>query len=162
MEDGIGLSVDQVFSNDKDPKEAIAELRRSEASAAKEVENTSTEQVEEDITEDTSEEEVENTSETTEEKDDVTEAETEEVDTVATSEKPKVRKFKADGKEFEFTEKEMLDQFEGVFAKAINFTQKTQKIAPYRKMISALEEEGINADQLNMAIDALKGINGHI
>ena len=67
------------------------------------------------------------------------------------------RTFKADGKEFEFTEQEMLDQFEVVFGQAMNFTQKTQKIAPYRKMISALEEEGITSDQLNVAIDALKG-----
>jgi len=67
------------------------------------------------------------------------------------------RKFTADGKEYEFTEQEMLDQFEVVFGQAVNFTQKTQKMAPFRKMISALESEDISAEQLNVAIDALKG-----
>ena len=75
------------------------------------------------------------------------------------SEEPKVKnhKFTANGKEYEFTEAEMLEQFGTVFAQAVDYTQKTQKIAPYRKMISALESEGIDTDQLNLAIDALKG-----
>jgi hypothetical protein len=44
----------------------------------------------------------------------------------------------------------------------MDYTQKMQKIAPYRKMISALEQEGINQDALNIAIDALKGDKGAI
>jgi hypothetical protein len=65
--------------------------------------------------------------------------------------------FKANGQEFEFTQEEIMEQFETVFGQAMNYTQKMQKIAPYRKMISALEAEGLNQDQLNIAIDALKG-----
>jgi len=68
-----------------------------------------------------------------------------------------VRKYTADGKEYEFTEDEIFDQFGTVFGKAMNYTQKMQKIAPYRKMISAMEEEGITESQFNTAIDALKG-----
>ena len=71
--------------------------------------------------------------------------------------KAKVRKYTADGKEYEFTEDEIFDQFGTVFGKAMNYTQKMQKIAPYRKMISAMEEEGITESQFNTAIDALKG-----
>ncbi len=67
------------------------------------------------------------------------------------------RKFKANGQEFEFSEDEMMDQFEQVFGKAMDYTQKMQNIAPYRKMISALETEGVTSEQLNLAIDALKG-----
>lgn len=74
----------------------------------------------------------------------------------------KVRTFKAGGKEFEFTAQEMLDQFETIFGQAMDYTQKTQAIAPYRKMISALESEGISHDDLNLAIDALKGEKGAI
>jgi hypothetical protein len=37
-----------------------------------------------------------------------------------------------------------------------------QKIAPYRKMISALEQEGVTHDSLNLALDALKGDKGAI
>jgi len=75
---------------------------------------------------------------------------------------PASRTFKANNQEFTFTEEEILDQFETVFGQAMNYTQKMQKIAPYRKMISALEQEGITHDTLNMAIDALKGDKGAI
>jgi hypothetical protein len=68
--------------------------------------------------------------------------------------------FTANGKKYEFTQKEMLEQFEVIFGQAVDYTQKTQKIAPYRKMISALEQEGITDEQLNIAIDALKGNKG--
>lgn len=65
--------------------------------------------------------------------------------------------FRANGQDFEFTQDEMLAQFETVFGQAMDYTQKMQKIAPYRKMISALESEGVSHDQLNIAISALKG-----
>lgn len=70
------------------------------------------------------------------------------------------RKFRANGQEFEFTEQEILDQFEVVFGQSMNYTKKMQKIAPYRKMISALEQEGVTQEALNLAIDALKGDKG--
>ena len=73
---------------------------------------------------------------------------------------PVVHKFKANGLEYEFTEAEMMGQFETIFGQAMNYTQKMQKIAPYRKMISAIESEGITHDSLNLAIDALKGDKG--
>jgi len=69
-------------------------------------------------------------------------------------------KFRANGQEFEFTEQEIKDQFETVFGQAMDYTKKMQKIAPYRKMISALEQEGVSQDALNLAIDALKGDKG--
>jgi hypothetical protein len=68
--------------------------------------------------------------------------------------------FKANGQEFEFTQEEVMAQFGTVFGQAMDYTQKMQKIAPYRKMISALEQEGIDQEQLNLAIDALKGDKG--
>jgi len=77
-----------------------------------------------------------------------------EVDTDTDS---KIKTFKANGKDFTFTEAEMMEQFEGVFGKAMDYTQKMQKIAPYRKMISALESENISQDQFNLALDILKG-----
>lgn len=78
----------------------------------------------------------------------------------ADSQLPSKYTFKANGQEFEFSQDEILEQFETVFGQAMNYTQKMQKIAPYRKMISALEQEGLSQDQLNIAIDALKGDKG--
>jgi len=148
------LTEEEVLSNDKDPLEAIAEIRREEAKA-EEKEKEKEENEEEvspettvDNDESTNEMEDENTNED-EEKEDQTEGE--EKDT------PKVHKFKADGIEYEFTEQEMIDQFGTVFGKAVNYTHKTQEIAPYRRMISAIKEENITEDQLNLALDILKG-----
>jgi hypothetical protein len=73
---------------------------------------------------------------------------------------PTSRKFRANGQDFEFTQEEINEQFESVFGKAMDYTQKMQKIAPYRKMISALEQEGVTQEALNIAIDALKGDKG--
>jgi hypothetical protein len=69
----------------------------------------------------------------------------------------KVYKFKANGQEFEFTQDEVINQFGKVFGQAMNYTKKMQAIAPYRKMISAMEEEGITQDDMNLMIDVLKG-----
>ena len=51
----------------------------------------------------------------------------------------------------------MLEQFGEVFGKAVNFTQKTQKLAPYRKMISALEEKNLSEEDFGLALDLLNG-----
>ena len=71
-------------------------------------------------------------------------------------------KFRANGQDFEFTQEEVLAQFETVFGQAANYTQKMQKMAPFRKMISAIESEGVTHEQLNLAIDALRGDKGAI
>lgn len=73
------------------------------------------------------------------------------------SEEPERLTFKANGQDFEFTRDEILEQFSTVFGKAMNYTQKMQAIAPYRQMISALEQEGFTQEKLNQAIDAMKG-----
>jgi len=95
-------------------------------------------------------EEVEDNSEN--EEDEVTEPKVEEQEA-----EPKKYKYKANGQEFEFTEDEILSQFGKVFGQSMNYTKKMQAIAPYRKMISALEEEKLTEDDMNLMIDALKG-----
>ena len=91
-----------------------------------------------------------------------TEASVEET-TEVVAEEPKVeqvaqkRKFKANGKEFEFSDEEIFEQFGRVFGQAMNYTQKMQAIAPYRGMISALQEQGMTDSDVNLMIDVLKG-----
>lgn len=158
------LSEEEIFGNDLDPMEAIEAIRRdtdtsesdqpetesdqpnTESDQAGTVEDDESEDTTEDTTEDT--ENIEDTSQDGEEKEDETKETT--VEAVK-------RKFKANGQDFEFSDQEIMDQFEGVFGKAMDYTQKMQKIAPYRKMISALEEESITQDQFDMALDILKG-----
>jgi DNA primase large subunit len=55
--------------------------------------------------------------------------------------------------DFEFTPEEMVQ----LVPKALNYTKKMQQIAPYRKRISAMEEENITDEQFNLAMSVLKG-----
>ena len=74
-----------------------------------------------------------------------------------TVEQPKVYKFKASGTEMEFTQEEMITQFPEVYSKALDYTKKMQTIKPYRKMIDAWEQEKLTHEDMNFAIDLLKG-----
>lgn len=62
-------------------------------------------------------------------------------------------KVKADGQEYEFTTDELVQ----LAPKAINYTNKMKKIAPFRRMISALEEKKITEDELNQFIEMRDG-----
>jgi hypothetical protein len=65
--------------------------------------------------------------------------------------------YKANGKEFKFTEEEIKAQFPKVFAQAMDYTKKMQAIKPYRKTIDAIEQAGLSHDDVSLAIDVLKG-----
>lgn len=188
------ITEEDVFNDDKDPIEAIYEIRRSSKDSTEDNMENLQESVRETSEEDKSVSELtdeipepgeskkteeddkaepENTGEADKESSEdkkVFDDNGNELDPESTDEdkdpdveskdkavKAGVRKYTADGKEYEFTEDEIFDQFGTVFGKAMNYTQKMQKIAPYRKMISAMEEEGITESQFNTAIDALKG-----
>ena len=177
------LTQEDVFNNDVDPLDGIRALRKDQGvpdeelipapdsdtvpvSAAEEPEDTSLDEFEAANTgKNTGEEEegdgeVEDAAGSDVSGTDVSDADP---DDDGSDEEPvskSKRIYKANGQEFEFTEDEILDQFETVFGKAMDYTQKMQKIAPYRKMISALEKEGLSETQLNLAIDALKGDKG--
>ena len=188
------ITEEDAFNDDKDPIEAIYEIRRSSKDSTEEnmenlqesmretgVEDESVSELTDEIpepgesekTEEDDKAEPENTdeadkksSEDTKVFDDngneldpesIDEDKDPDVESKDKAVKAGVRKYTADGKEYEFTEDEIFDQFGTVFGKAMNYTQKMQKIAPYRKMISAMEEEGITESQFNTAIDALKG-----
>lgn len=70
---------------------------------------------------------------------------------------PVKHKFKANGEEFEFTEDEMKEQFAGIFSRAMDYTKKTQAISKHRKLIDAMEQEKLTPEDMNFAIDLLKG-----
>ena len=178
------LSEEEVFANDIDPLDAIRDIRKEEGVAEEDLipaaENDELQKVpavidgedeldelakvddkkedidgeEENLNIDDEDKDKENLDVDDDNLDEDKDKEKEEEE-----EEPQVvkKKFVANGQEFEFTEQEMLEQFEIVFGQAMDYTKKTQKMAPFRKMISALEEEGITSEQLNTAIDALKG-----
>lgn len=185
---GEALTEEDIMNNDVDPMDGIREIRRAEgvdedelpsgddrpisdaADMHADTEDANQEDAQEDQVDATSAEEdsSEDSSIDSDEKNsDQSASDEEDSKEEASSEEsegtgPVGQKFKANGQEFEFTEAEILEQFPTIFGQAMNYTQKMQAIAPFRKMISALETEGITHDSLNIAIDALKGDVGAI
>ena len=65
--------------------------------------------------------------------------------------------FKANGKEYAFTEDEIKAQFPKIFGQAMDYTKKTQALKPWRKTIDALEQAKIGHDEVSLMIDVLRG-----
>jgi hypothetical protein len=85
---------------------------------------------------------------------------TEEVaeDTAETEAQPVQKlKYKANGKEYEFTPDEIMKRFPQVFGQAMDYTRKMQQIKPWRQTIDAIEQAKLNHDDVNLMIDVLKG-----
>lgn len=127
------------------------------------------EQPEEDSDHDASEEdegEVDSEEDAPEATEDTPDGETEVEEGETTDEEAKVEpeaqqaqslKFKADGKEYEFSDKEIVDQFPRIFGQAMNYTKKMQAIKPWRKTIDAMEQAKLGHEDVNLMIDALNG-----
>lgn len=66
-------------------------------------------------------------------------------------------KYRANGKDYEFTPDEIMQQFPKVFGQAMDYTKKMQAIKPWRQTIDAIEEAKLNHTDVSLMIDALKG-----
>ena len=83
--------------------------------------------------------------------------EAEEEEEIAEVQEVQKVKFKANGKEYEFTEDEIKAQFPKIFGQAMDYTKKTQAIKPWRKTIDAIEQAKLSHDDVNLMIDVLRG-----
>ena len=68
-----------------------------------------------------------------------------------------ILKVKANGQEYEFTLDEMKSQFGSIFAKAQDYTKKTQALKEYRRTIDIVQNAGLSDNDLNLFADVLKG-----
>lgn len=66
-------------------------------------------------------------------------------------------KFKANGKDYEFSSEEIVEQFPKIFGQAMDYTKKMQAIKPWRKTIDAIEQAKLQHEDVNLMIDVLKG-----
>lgn len=154
------LERNDIMASNEDPMEAITKIRLEEQKNNQESEE---EEPKKEVVETSEEKEEEEPNiEGEEELDEQEEEPSQQSEEEEEKSNTELHKFRANGQDFEFTQEEINEQFGTVFGKAIDYTQKMQKISPYRKMISALEQENISQDQLNLAIDALKGDKGAI
>ena len=105
-------------------------------------------------TEDSDEEPVSTEEEDTEEvEESEDEPEAEEVEPEEKTVESTSHKVKANGTEYDFT----TDELKALAPKAMDYTKKMQEIAPWRKTISALKEQGLGEADVNLMIDVLKG-----
>jgi uncharacterized membrane-anchored protein YhcB (DUF1043 family) len=65
--------------------------------------------------------------------------------------------FRANGKDYEFSSDEIVDQFPKIFGQAMDYTKKMQTIKPWRKTIDALEGAKLSHGDVSLMIDVLKG-----
>lgn len=85
------------------------------------------------------------------------EPETEEETKQAEVQPTQKHKFKANGREYEFTEDEVREQFPKIFGQAMDYTKKMQAIKPWRKTIDAIEGAQLSHEDVSLMIDVLKG-----
>ena len=70
--------------------------------------------------------------------------------------------FRANGKDYEFTSEEIVEQFPRIFGQAMDYTKKMQTIKPWRKTIDAIESAELGHEDVSLMIDVLKGDKGAI
>ena len=85
------------------------------------------------------------------------EPETEESEAQAEVQPIQKHKFKANGREYEFSDEEVREQFPKIFGQAMDYTKKMQALKPWRQSIDALESNGLSHEDVNLMIDVLKG-----
>lgn len=149
----IGSTVTITNESDVDYDDEVDELEQpnvdsdDDTSANKEDE----EEVEDDSK--TENEDADESAETEDEQTDNTEKESDEV----VQPTQEILKVKANGQEYEFTLDEMKSQFGSIFAKAQDYTKKTQALKEYRKTIDIVQNAGLSDNDLNLFADVLKG-----
>ena len=109
------------------------------------------EEVEDDS--DTENEDADESAETEDEQTDSTEKQSDEV----VQPTQEILKVKANGQDYEFTLDEMKSQFGSIFAKAQDYTKKTQALKEYRRTIDIVQNAGLSDNDLNLFADVLKG-----
>jgi hypothetical protein len=139
--------VEEEVLDGSDQPEVLLEESDHDASDEDEVD-----EVDEDNTAETDEDNPDGDAETEEEES------SEETEETTDAEQPtRSYSFRANGKDYEFSSDEIVDQFPKIFGKAMDYTKKMQTIKPWRKTIDAIEGAKISHDDVSLMIDVLKG-----
>lgn len=136
----VDPEMERIWREDEDP--SFTEVRATMTNEEETVEESEqpTEEVMDSVEDET------DVSEDVEESEDEPEAEEQKSET-------EMYKIKASDMELDLT----LDELKALASKGIDYTKKTQTLAPWRKAISAMQEQGIGEQDVNLMIDVLKG-----
>lgn len=148
------VSFQEDTGNDVDNTISDVDVENDEITGLDDI--TNTEQPDVDSDDNSNEENVENVEVDNSEKLDGDN--TEQVEAAIEDTEPEVQevqkyKIKANGQEFDFT----LNELQLLAPKAMDYTKKMQELSPWRKTISALKDNNISQNDVNLMIDVLKG-----
>ena len=149
----IGSTVTITNEPDVDYDDEVDELEQPDVDSD---DDTSANEEDEEEVEDDSETENEDADESAETEDEQTDNTEKQSDEVVQPTQ-EILKVKANGQDYEFTLDEMKSQFGSIFAKAQDYTKKTQALKEYRKTIDIVQNAGLSDNDLNLFADVLKG-----
>lgn len=155
--DGIDDEPEDEEEIESDPEEFDEEEEDLEQPEEDSDDNGEEEETDDEEEEDSTEDDEELDGEPEESEEEQPEPAAEEVKPETQTVEPKKYVYKANGQDFEFTEDEIKAQFGAVFAKAMDYTQKTQALKKHRQIVDVVEQEKLTLEDVNFAIDLLKG-----
>ncbi len=153
-EAGAPVTIEDTLVDDVDDNDEVDELEQPNVDSDDDTSaNKEDEQEDEDDSEAEEEDNLDEGAEADKEQPKATEDKSDEV----AQPTQEILKVKANGQDYEFTLDEMKSQFGSIFAKAQDYTKKTQAIKEYRKTIDIVQNAGLSDNDLNLFADVLKG-----
>ena len=149
----IGSTVTIANEPDVDYDDEVDELEQPNVDSDDDTSANEEDEKEVEDDSDTENEDADESAETEDEQTDNTEKESDKV----VQPTQEILKVKANGQDYEFTLDEMKSQFGSIFAKAQDYTKKTQALKEYRKTIDIVQNAGLSDNDLNLFADVLKG-----
>lgn len=149
----IGSTVTITNEPDVDYDDEVDELEQPDVDSDDDTSANEEDEEEVEDDSDTENEDADESAETEDEQTDNTEKQSDEV----VQPTQEILKVKANGQDYEFTLDEMKSQFGSIFAKAQDYTKKTQALKEYRKTIDIVQNAGLSDNDLNLFADVLKG-----
>ena len=149
----IGSTVTITNEPDVDYDDEVDELEQPDVDSDDDTSANEEDEKEVEDDSDTENEDADESAETEDEQTDNTEKDSDKV----VQPTQEILKVKANGQDYEFTLDEMKSQFGSIFAKAQDYTKKTQALKEYRKTIDIVQNAGLSDNDLNLFADVLKG-----
>ena len=145
----VDPEMERIWREDDEPSFTEIRSSMSEEETVEETQEEESEQPTNDVTDSVEEDTVDEEDDT----DEADDSQSEDQESNATEDDKDVHVIKADGVELKLT----TEEIRVLASKGIDYTKKTQALAPWRKQISAIQEANLGPNDINLMIDVLKG-----